>query len=228
MKYYSTNRQAPETTLSEAVIKGLAPDKGLYMPERISPLPPSFFDHIEDLSLQEIAFQVAQAFLREKGKTVQTIDMPRKGKSMAKQGNAAYYVFNNGDSDGFVIVSGDDRTEQVLGYSLDGHIDDGNIPENLKWVLEGYERQISHLQEDSGGSIAQGPMNAPKALVSRPVHNSILLKTPYWDQGNNRMTPEIDGEHCLTGCVATAMAEIMAYHRWPQKRLGENRRGLLY
>lgn len=163
------------------------------------------------------ARQVAQAFLREKGKTVETIDMPRKGKSMAKQGNATYYVFNNGESDGFVIVSGDDRTEQVLGYSLDGHIDDGNIPENLKWVLEGYERQISHLQEDSGGGIAQGPMNAPKALVSRPVHNSILLKTPYWDQGNNRMTPEIDGEHCLTGCVATAMAEIMAYHRWPQK-----------
>ena len=163
------------------------------------------------------ARQVAQTFLREKGKTVKTIDMPRKGKSIAKQGNAAYYVFNNGDSDGFVIVSGDDRTEQVLGYSLDGHIDDGNIPENLKWVLEGYEIQISHLQEDSGGSIAQGLMNAPKALVSRPVHNSILLKTPYWDQGNNRMTPEIDGEHCPTGCVATAMAEIMAYHRWPQK-----------
>ena len=65
MKYYSTNRQAPEATLSEAVIKGLAPDKGLYMPERISPLPPSFFDHIEDLSLQEIAFQVAQAFFGE-------------------------------------------------------------------------------------------------------------------------------------------------------------------
>lgn len=62
MKYYSTNRQAPEVTLSEAVIKGLAPDKGLYMPERINPLPQSFFDHIEELSLQEIAFEVAKAF----------------------------------------------------------------------------------------------------------------------------------------------------------------------
>lgn len=65
MKYYSTNRQAPEVSLSEAVIKGLAPDKGLYMPERISPLPQSFFDHIEDLSLQEIAFEVAKAFFGE-------------------------------------------------------------------------------------------------------------------------------------------------------------------
>ena len=62
MKYYSTNRQAPEVSLSEAVIKGLAPDKGLYMPEKINPLPPSFFDHIQDLTLQEIAFKVAKAF----------------------------------------------------------------------------------------------------------------------------------------------------------------------
>ena len=93
------------------------------------------------------ARQVAQAFLREKGKTVNAIDMPHKGRAMAKQANAVYYVFNNGENDGFVIVSGDDRTEQVLGYSLDGHFDGGNIPENLKWVLDGYERQISHLQE---------------------------------------------------------------------------------
>lgn len=62
MKYYSTNRQAPEVSLSEAVIKGLAPDKGLYMPEAIRPLPQSFFDHIQDMTLQEIAFMVAKAF----------------------------------------------------------------------------------------------------------------------------------------------------------------------
>ena len=65
MKYYSTNRSCPEVSLSEAVIKGLAPDKGLYMPERIRPLPQSFFDHIEDMSLQEIAFEVAKGFFGE-------------------------------------------------------------------------------------------------------------------------------------------------------------------
>lgn len=65
MKYYSTNKQAPEVSLSEAVIKGLAPDKGLYMPERINPLPQSFFDNIANLSLQEIAFEVAKAFFGE-------------------------------------------------------------------------------------------------------------------------------------------------------------------
>lgn len=65
MKYYSTNGKAPAVSLSEAVIKGLAPDKGLYMPERINPLPQEFFDNIENLSLQEIAFEVAKAFFGE-------------------------------------------------------------------------------------------------------------------------------------------------------------------
>lgn len=65
MKFYSTNGQAPIATLEKAVVKGLAEDKGLYMPERIKPLPQEFFDHIEDLSFQEIAYQVADAFFGE-------------------------------------------------------------------------------------------------------------------------------------------------------------------
>lgn len=65
MKYYSTNHQAPEATLHEAVVKGLAPDKGLYMPEKILPLPKTFFNHIEHLSFQEIACRVADNFFGE-------------------------------------------------------------------------------------------------------------------------------------------------------------------
>lgn len=65
MKYYSTNGQAPIATLEKAVVKGLAEDKGLYMPERIKPLPKKFFDKIESLSFQEIAYTVADAFFGE-------------------------------------------------------------------------------------------------------------------------------------------------------------------
>ena len=65
MKYYSTNHQAPDASLQEAVVKGLASDKGLYMPEVIKPLPQSFYDNIENLSFQEIAYQVADAFFGE-------------------------------------------------------------------------------------------------------------------------------------------------------------------
>ena len=65
MKYYSTNGQAPEANLEKAVVKGLAEDRGLYMPERIKPLSPEFFNQIENLTFQEIAYQVADAFFGE-------------------------------------------------------------------------------------------------------------------------------------------------------------------
>ena len=65
MKYYSTNKNAPLATLHEAVVKGLAPDRGLYMPERIKPLPNEFYDHIDTMSFQEISMAVADAFFGE-------------------------------------------------------------------------------------------------------------------------------------------------------------------
>ena len=65
MLFYSTNHQAPAATLEKAVVKGLAEDKGLYMPERIKPLPASFYEQIDQLSFQEIAYNVADAFFGE-------------------------------------------------------------------------------------------------------------------------------------------------------------------
>ena len=65
MNYYSTNNQAPIADLHKAVVKGLAEDRGLYMPERINKLPQEFFDNIEKMSFQEIAYTVASAFFGE-------------------------------------------------------------------------------------------------------------------------------------------------------------------
>ena len=65
MRYYSTNGKALLATLEKAVVKGLAEDKGLYMPERIKPLPASLFDEIQDMTLQEIAYRVADCFFGE-------------------------------------------------------------------------------------------------------------------------------------------------------------------
>ena len=65
MKYYSTNHTAPMASLEEAVVKGLAGDRGLYMPENIKALPKKFFDNIDTMSFQEIAYTVADAFFGE-------------------------------------------------------------------------------------------------------------------------------------------------------------------
>ncbi|MBP5317899.1 MAG: threonine synthase, partial [Paludibacteraceae bacterium] len=65
MKYYSTNRQVSRVSLEEAVVKGLADDKGLFMPDKIKQLPKKFFEDINKLSFQEIAYTVADAFFGE-------------------------------------------------------------------------------------------------------------------------------------------------------------------
>ncbi len=65
MKYYSTNRQTPETSLENAIVKGLASDRGLFMPEKINHFPKEFFDTIDRLSFHEIACKVAEAFFGE-------------------------------------------------------------------------------------------------------------------------------------------------------------------
>ena len=65
MKYYSTNHQAPEADLRKAVVKGLAEDRGLYMPERINKLPKAFFDDMPTMRFQDIAYNVAEAFFGE-------------------------------------------------------------------------------------------------------------------------------------------------------------------
>ena len=65
MKYYSTNKNTPAVSLETAVIKGLADDKGLFMPENINVLPQDFFDTMQTMSFQEIAYTVAKAFFGE-------------------------------------------------------------------------------------------------------------------------------------------------------------------
>ena len=65
MRYYSTNGKAPLASLEKAVIKGLAEDRGLYMPERIERLPDSFFEHIQDMDFHQVACAVADAFFGE-------------------------------------------------------------------------------------------------------------------------------------------------------------------
>ena len=65
MKYYSTNHKSSDVTLREAVVRGLAPDRGLYMPERLNKLSREFFDGIDKMTFQEMSFEVAKAFFAE-------------------------------------------------------------------------------------------------------------------------------------------------------------------
>ena len=155
------------------------------------------------------ARQKVQTFLQQRGKKTssQRVKLMKKGRRIgAPASSVGYYLFNLGETDGFVIVSGDDRTTAILGYADSGSIHEDDMPDGLRYLLEGYEEQMANIPESAGV----------------PVHRSSnaaigpLIQTK-WNQGNpyNYLCPLITGKHAVTGCVATSFAQLMYYHKYP-------------
>ena len=124
-------------------------------------------------------------------------------------GVSDYYVFNRGNESGFVLVSGDDSALPVLGYAESGTFDINKMPDNLRWWLDEYRREIQFAR-----SMNLAPRQMP--ILDRSV--SPLMKT-IWNQGApyNNYCPTFNGgnSRAVTGCVATAVAQIMKTHNWP-------------
>lgn len=119
-----------------------------------------------------------------------------------------YYVFNASDGSAFVIVSGDNRAETILAYG-EGSIDMDLLPCNVRCWLDQYSQQMEQL-------LAMPSHQPMRASADYPVVSPLL--TCRWDQISpyNRMCPEFNGSRCLTGCVATAMAQVMYYWQYPE------------
>ena len=157
---------------------------------------------------REQALQNARDFFAAKGKVLPERSFrhaPVKNGVLTVEAN--YFVFNVGDDQGFVIAAGDDCVPAILGYADRGTFVGDSLPANVKWWLDGYSDAIGRLQ----ASGQQAPRRAP-------THAAIpALLTCQWNQGSpyNMYCPQFfdTGETCVTGCVATAMAQIMYYHR---------------
>lgn len=121
----------------------------------------------------------------------------------------SYYVFNVGEGQGYVIAGADDRIPTVLGYSDRGSFDPENIPANMQAWLREYSRQMAYLNSHPEAA-------APRTTVSG---NAIapMLDPIAWGQGSpyNNRCPKQGSKPCLTGCVATAMAQILYYWKYP-------------
>ena len=125
------------------------------------------------------------------------------------------YIFNSSAGKGFVIVSGDDRTEKILGYSDTGRFDADNIPTSLNWLLEQYQAHIESLD-------GTAPIQSASEGTDWPAIEPLL--TAYWHQGApfNGLLPmnTIYNDHTSVGCVPTAIAQIIHYHKWPDRGEG--------
>ena len=120
-----------------------------------------------------------------------------------------FYVFDRGSHGGFVVVAGDDRLPQVLGYGAEGDFSANTLPPSVQYWLDEMNRQIAFLQSHSDVS---AHLPSKQATVVEP------LVTTQWDQGtpyNNYCPTYGGGTRSAAGCVATAMAQMMNYHQWP-------------
>lgn len=142
----------------------------------------------------------------------------------ADENGVSYYAFNDAGGKGFVLISGDDCVNPVLGYSHTGSFDKDNLPPALRGWLEAVSAGIQHMRQQGGGiaRTAESTISLHDQTDDEPeIVVAPLLKTE-WGQNKpfNLMTPSIDGEQTLAGCVATAMTQVMNYYKWPEAGQG--------
>ncbi len=134
--------------------------------------------------------------------------------------DADYYVFNLNADGGYIVVGGDDLAQPVWGYSTRGEFDFDKLPENMRWWLSEYQRQLNWLRENDEAGTRQ------LTTLSRSV---APLMSSIWGQNEpfNRYCPRIGNNIAPTGCLATAMAQIMYYYQWPMHGDGSHSYTLL-
>ena len=176
----------------------------------------------DDITAEE-ALQQAQEFLAKRqvatgGQHRVQAKVPQLALASTVSG---LYVFNVADNGGYVIVSNDDGTVPVLGFSDSGSFDPDNMPDNMKAWLQGYANEIAWLKENANGAVSDASpvgsntrAKARRKVGSHPTDAIPPLLTTTWDQDYpyNAFCPEYaSGQESATGCVATAMAQVMYY-----------------
>lgn len=131
-------------------------------------------------------------------------------------GKAAWYAYNYGDM-AFVIISGDNRMTDILGYSLNNTFSTENMPDNQRMWLQAYTAQAETINSQSAEA-----QDLTSRTVTTPQEVAPLLGNIRYNQTApyNGFCPTVGGQQCYTGCVATAMATIMSFYQYPDKGTG--------
>ncbi len=173
----------------------------------------------------DIAQATARAFLASRGVAMvgsqQPYKAPRRGKSA--DGSPAYYVFNAGNDNGYVFVSADSRTDEILGYVDHGSFDETALPDNARAYLQMFADEQRILDENH---ISEADVRkAPRRIHYARHYVPEILKCR-WGQGApyNLLVPDYYNEdgtmgHSNTGCPSTAMSQVLYHYKWPQKTI---------
>ena len=198
---------------------------------------------LEARTMQE-ASAVASAFIQARGETTPAKRMQKAAAATSVTApvelaftqyqidntTPAVFVFNS-TTEGFVLVSAEDDARAVLGYSDEGTFDANNIPENMQFWLQMYadEMRREGVVSDQGEKVMRRETIKRKVIGDEAMRReatseeyptiSPILGQTIWGQGEpfNNMCPTIGGKRCVTGCVATALSQIMYVHKYPTK-----------
>lgn len=178
-------------------------------------------EHVESARAQ----QAAKTFFNNNG-----VNANKLTDLSAESGFTNLYIYNA--DKGFVVMAADDRVQPVLGYSLTGSFDPDAMPDNVRAWLQGYSDEIQWTVENNTkateemaqqwSDLENGVRGTKATVVVEPLLHTM------WDQGepyyNLCPTATSGGTtyHAVTGCVATAMAQIMKYWNWPIKGYGSH------
>lgn len=182
---------------------------------------------------QEDAALVANNFMNGTSSTASGAHKAPAKRMVLKKAPATteeqqFYIYENADGEGWVMVAANDIARPILAYSDEGHFRTDNQPANVKHWLGGYNKHILRAEQNGAEAteeiqqewttLRKGIQKAKAAVVVSP-----LIKTT-WDQDSPywNLCPTKNGNTCYTGCVATAMAQVMNYHQWPIKGTGSH------
>ena len=146
-----------------------------------------------------------------KGAALADLTLAHTQASKAVAGANDYYAFNI-KGGGFILIAGEDRAATVLGYSDKGRFEYDRLPAPLQDILNEYQREIEYLQTYEGNDLeVVAPAIKASAGVNPLIKSTWGQEMPYYLQ-----CPMKNGEYCVVGCVATAMAQVMYYWKYPE------------
>ena len=184
----------------------------------------SMFSHAEEYALKSINSHLYDngvlmnaGDIKDVNGTVlaQTVDGERVYSDDSDIRKAMLHII--GDNEGFVIVSGDDSLTELVGYSDSGSFEPENMPDNMRSWLQSYSDYVKSVQ-DGETRPTRRELSDVTTVVVRP------FVTTAWNQSEpfNLMAPVDNNVRCVTGCVATAMAQVMKYYEWPERGEGSH------
>ncbi len=166
-------------------------------------------ENAKQIAAQFLKSQYARQSNRRKAPTQRELTTDVVFNSTDSEGQPYIYAVSTTQQDGFVLVSGDERFVDVLGYSERNGFDEQNMPENMRAFLQGYIEEMKYLQ-----SIDYQPKAGARRAAAVAKTDISPLMTTQWNQRApyNDLCPMDNGKRSVTGCVATSMAQVVNYH----------------